>query len=230
MPETEQVAPITVYLEIGAQRTFAGAVEWPGWCRSGRDEVTALAALVAYGPRYAQVLRATALAFQPPTDVARLTVTERLSGTTTTDFGAPAVAPAADARPVDDRELARLQQILRACWAAFDAGLTAAAGRTLRTGPRGGGRDVGRLVEHVVDAEWSYLASLGWKRPARAEAPQARVAQNRQAVLDALTAAAHGELPERGPRGGLRWTPRYFVRRSAWHVLDHVWELEDRLI
>ncbi len=22
---------------------------------------------------------------------------------------------------------------------------------------------------------------------------------------------------------------RYFVRRTAWHVLDHLWEIEDRL-
>jgi hypothetical protein len=45
----------------------------------------------------------------------------------------------------------------------------------------------------------------------------------------ALAAGARGELPERGPRGGARWTPRSFVRRVAWHVLDHAWEIEDRL-
>jgi hypothetical protein len=50
----------------------------------------------------------------------------------------------------------------------------------------------------------------------------------RQAMLKALESAARGEIPERGPRGGVRWTPRYFVRRSAWHVVDHVWEIEDR--
>jgi hypothetical protein len=51
----------------------------------------------------------------------------------------------------------------------------------------------------------------------------------RRIILETLRAAAHGEIAERGPRGGLRWTPRYFVRRAAWHVLDHAWEIEDRL-
>ena len=54
--------------------------------------------------------------------------------------------------------------------------------------------------------------------------------RTRQAVLDALAAAAHGEVPARGPRGGVIWTPRYFVRRVAWHVLDHAWEIEDRVV
>jgi hypothetical protein len=35
--------------------------------------------------------------------------------------------------------------------------------------------------------------------------------------------------PERVPRSGKLWTPRYFVRRTAWHALDHAWEIEDRL-
>jgi hypothetical protein len=48
-------------------------------------------------------------------------------------------------------------------------------------------------------------------------------------MLDGLTAAAQGKIPAQGPRGGKRWSPRYFVRRVAWHVLDHAWELEDRL-
>jgi hypothetical protein len=52
--------------------------------------------------------------------------------------------------------------------------------------------------------------------------------RSRQAIVQALTAAAHGDVPERGPRGGARWSPRYFVRRVAWHLLDHAWEIEDR--
>ena len=54
--------------------------------------------------------------------------------------------------------------------------------------------------------------------------------QTRQATLNALTAAVRGETPERGPRGGVIWTPRYFVRRVGWHVLDHIWEIENRVV
>ncbi len=49
-------------------------------------------------------------------------------------------------------------------------------------------------------------------------------------MLAGLGAGARGEIPERGSRGGTLWTPRYFVRRVAWHTLDHAWELEDRIV
>ncbi len=26
------------------------------------------------------------------------------------------------------------------------------------------------------------------------------------------------------------WTARSFVRRVAWHTLDHTWEIEDRIL
>jgi hypothetical protein len=48
-------------------------------------------------------------------------------------------------------------------------------------------------------------------------------------ILDALAAAVEGRLPVAGPRGGKLWTPRFFVRRVAWHLLDHAWEIEDRI-
>ncbi|HEX5810380.1 MAG TPA: hypothetical protein VFY25_17045 [Anaerolineales bacterium] len=96
---------IHVYLEIGKKRTFAGALDWPGWCRSGRDEESALQALVDYGPRYAQVLRNTRLGFQPPSTGSALLVKERLEGNATTDFGAPGLRPSSDARAVDEHEL-----------------------------------------------------------------------------------------------------------------------------
>jgi hypothetical protein len=50
----------------------------------------------------------------------------------------------------------------------------------------------------------------------------------RAAVLDGLDRAKAGTLPGGGPRGGAMWTPRRFLRRAAWHVLDHAWEIEDR--
>ncbi|OGN77318.1 MAG: hypothetical protein A3G84_05400 [Chloroflexi bacterium RIFCSPLOWO2_12_FULL_71_12] len=44
---------IPIYLERGEKRTFAGAIEWPGWCRSGKDESSAVQVLLESGPRYA---------------------------------------------------------------------------------------------------------------------------------------------------------------------------------
>jgi len=220
-----------VYLEIGSKRAFAGAIDWPGWCRSGRDAASALETLVSYGPRYAQALQAVPLAIELPASSSALAVVERLEGTSTTDFGAPAVAPAADALPVDGAALDHLTAVLRACWLAFDAAMEAAAGKPLRKGPRGGGRDLPAIVEHVTEANRAYLAKLAWKPAVDPEAaPAARMQAMLDEVLQALAAAAAGALPGQGPRGGKLWSPRYFVRRAAWHVLDHAWEIEDRLV
>src|SRR5512134_1631011 len=89
---------INVYLEVGQKRTFAGALDYPGWCRSGRDEASALQALLDYGPRYARVLRPAGLDFHSPADVSEFVVVERVEGNATTDFGAPDLAMANDVR------------------------------------------------------------------------------------------------------------------------------------
>lgn len=219
---------VDIYLETGARRTFAAALAWPGWCRMGRDEAAARQNLLDYGPRYARTLSAAPLDFQAPHDVAGLVIVERLPGSATTDFGAPDAAPGSDAQPLDAAELQRLQTILQACWQALDAAAALAEGRTLRTGPRGGGRTLDSIIQHVLDAEVAYLKQLGGKAPAPATSALSP-GSLRQAILETLTAAAQGEIAPHGPRGGKRWSPRYFVRRAAWHVLDHAWEIEDRL-
>ena len=220
---------IDVYLEIGRKRTFAGVIEWPGWCRMGRDESTALQALFEAGPRYGRILRRARLGFQVPHDVSAFVVVERLKGNATTDFGAPDLAPTSDRHPIRDTELRRLQTILKACWRALDVVVESAQGQTLRTGPRGGGRTRAGILQHVEGSEMGYLSSLGGKVP-QTEALQPSQAETPQAILKTLAASAHGEIAEKGPRGGKRWLPRYFVRRMAWHVLDHVWEIEDRIM
>ena len=220
---------IDVYLERGTKRTFAGALDWPGWCRHGADDSEALAALLDYAPKYASILAGTRLGFVAPIDLRQLSVVERLPGTATTDFGAPAVPPSIDReRLCTPAEVGRFEKILRAGWRAFDRAVAAARGKRLATGPRGGGRPLDAIVAHVIDADGAYLRGVGWKPTAAAE-PTERLVATRDAILAALRASAAGEIPERGPRGGTRWTARYFVRRVAWHVMAHVWEIERRV-
>ena len=220
---------LAVYLEEGKKRTFAGALDWPGWCRSGRDESEALAALLQYGPRYGAILSGSRLGFVAPQAPSQLTVVERLRGNATTDFGAPGIAPAVDReRSCDAADVRRFEKILRAGWQAFDDVVKAAHGKTLATGPRGGGRSLDRIVDHVVEADRSYLGGVGWKAPKTTDPPE-RLTATREAILLALKASAAGEIPPKGPRGGDRWTARYFVRRVAWHVMAHVWEIERRI-
>ena len=222
---------IDVYLESGEKRIFAGAMAWPGWCRSGPDEAAALQALVDYGQRYARVLRTKEFAFQVPINISAFNVIERMKGDATTDFGAPSLAPSADAEPVDDEEMRRFQTILKACWRFFDARTKSASGKELHKGPRGGGRELDGIIEHLLGSDVGYLGGLGSKVKLDESAESSEELERvRKSILEALTASAHGEIAERGPRGGIRWKPRYFVRRVAWHVLDHAWEIDDRVV
>lgn len=218
---------IAIYLERGEKRTFAGAIEWPGWCRSGKDEALAVQALLESGPRYAGVVAPSRLGFRLPADAGSFDVVERLRGDAGTDFGVPSVSPKADDREVDAAELRRLRAILQACWRAFDDAVKGARGRKLAKGPRGGGRPLLSVVKHVLEADGGYLGALGWKYKLERTSPHG-LAPTREAMLEGLAASALGEIARTGPRGGKRWKPRYFVRRSAWHLLDHAWEIEDR--
>jgi dihydrofolate reductase len=220
-----------IKLRLVETRTFAGALDWPGWCRLGQDEPSVLQALLDYGSRYAKILHNAEIAFQTPDDLSAFRVVERLAGSDTTDFGAPDVAPSADMRAINDIELRRYQALLEAYWQAFDAMVIAAAGKELQKGPRGGGRDLEGIIDHVLGADAAYLGSLG-QRFKRNEAGDRNeeLERTRQAILRALSTAVRGELPERGPCGGVIWKPRYFVRRVAWHLLDHIWEIEDRAV
>jgi hypothetical protein len=217
--------PIDVYIEIGPKRVFAGAVEWPGWSRSGKAEDAALETLADYAPRYADVVRAAGL--RPPARRASFRIVQRVKGDATTDFGAPGATPKADRRPVAAADLVRLLKCLDAVWAAFDRAADRAGDAPLAKGPRGGGRTLEAIARHVVEAEGGYVRRLAARASSRDDVSSAASAM-RGTVRDAVTKAVVEGLPAQGPRGGSIWTPRYFVRRTAWHALDHAWEIEDR--
>jgi hypothetical protein len=218
-----------IFFEVGEKRVFAGALHWPAWCRSGRDEALAVQSLLDYGPRYAQILQSTGLGFEAPGAASQFQIVERVDGNATTDFGAPDASLSSDKEPVEPDELERFQAILQSCWVAFDQAVKRAEGRQLKKGPRGGGRDLEGIIDHVLMADESYLKRIGWKAVDAEEDVDKRLHQIRSEILDGLEASARGELPARGPRGGKRWTARFFVRRVAWHVVDHAWEIEDRV-
>jgi hypothetical protein len=219
---------LDVYLEIGKKRVFAGAIDWPGWCRGAIDEQAALQSLFEYSDRYARALPTSRLDLSAPSSLSALRVVERLKGDATTDFGAPSVAPPWDSKPVNERELARLVAVLKSFWHEFDRLCERADGRELAKGARGGGRDLAKIREHVLGADQAYLSRLAWKHRTQESVINRNLGETRQAILMALESGVRGELPAFGPRGGKLWTVRYFVRRVAWHVLDHAWEIEDR--
>src|SRR4030067_3781315 len=174
-------ASIPIYLEIGAKRTFAGALDWPGWSRSGKDETTALQNLLDYAGRYEAVLKLNDIGFTIPLELIQFKIIERLKGEATTDFGTPGAVPSQDQRTMSEAELERSLRLLRAFWSAFDKTVKKATGRTLTTGPRGGGRDLEAIVQHVVGGDDAYLRSIGWKPGlATSKNPEKQLQQTRR--------------------------------------------------
>lgn len=219
---------IRVVVEVAPKRSFASALDWPGWSRGGRTEDDALVALLAYVPRYAPVADRAGALFGPPATVRGLDLVERLRGDGSTEFGVPHAPAAAEEETPSAKEVERLVALLRAAWDTFDDAATAAGGVELRKGPRGGGRDLAKIVEHVRGAEDAYLGQLGSRLPPMPDDPARAMTTVRDAFVATFEARIRGAgLPN--PRNTKRpWPPRYAVRRSAWHSLDHAWELEDR--
>ena len=214
---------LRVAIEAGTKRSFASAVDWPGWSRSGRTPEAAIESLLEYAPRYGRVAGRAGASFEPPPSADDIEVVERLSGGGGTDFGVPGVAAAAEEAPVDDTDLQRLTSLLRAAWEELDAIADGARGIELRRGPRGGGRDLDKILGHVREAEVAYLGQLG-ARPPQDEGME----PVRRAFLATLDARVTGLPIENARRTRRPWSPRYAVRRAIWHVLDHAWEIEDR--
>ena len=116
-------------------------------------------------------------------------------------------------------QLRRLVALVRAGWAAFDD-VVAEAPAELRKGPRGGGRDRDKIVDHVCGAEVGYAAQLRVKLRQPAFGDAAALRKFRDAIVGALEK----------PAPDARWPVRYAARRIAWHAVDHAWEIEDRSI
>jgi hypothetical protein len=211
----EAKTKIRVYLEVGGKRTFASAAGWPGWCRSGRDEHAALAALAAYAPRYAAVARLAKVRF--PAGAPAFEVVERMAGNATTDYGAPGIPAKDESKPLTSHEAARMRDLVEACWKYLD-GVIAKAPAELRKGPRGGGRDRDVMFDHVLGAEMEYAKRIGvrLKQPVGKDKPAVRAF--RKAVLEGFD----------NPNRSEKWPVPFAARRTAWHAVDHAWEIEDR--
>jgi hypothetical protein len=211
------MAVTRVYLEVGARRTFAMALDWPGWGRSGRTGHAALAALADYAGRYAPVAKKAGLTIDTDFDVV-----ESVPGNATTDFGAPAAFAGADSDPVGSAAAKRTAALVEACWDT----LTRVAARSpeeLRKGPRGGGRDRDKMLTHVIEAEAAYARKIGVKHTPPALDDKAAIKAMRADVIAVLRAPSDG-VPL-VPNG---WPVAYAARRIGWHALDHAWEMQDR--
>jgi hypothetical protein len=220
------MVPVTgVYLEMGTKRVFACAVDWPGWCRSGGGEEQALAALATAASRYAVVPALAGVAFDPVHEVDCIEIAERVTGTSATDFGALDVAPALDGEPGTAQQAERLAALVDTAWDYFEQ-TAAAASAVLRKGPRGGGRDRDQIIEHVRETEVLHARMLGLAERPFPSGDLAVLTRVRAGILAAIRAGAAACAPGDLPRG--RRPARFVARRTAWHAIDHAWEIQDK--
>lgn len=212
--------PIRIYLETTTKRTFACAVDWPGWCRSGKTAPEAIETLGDYAYRYAVIVKQSGL--NASSIRATFQVVEEISGGATTDFGAPGYVPAVDSEPVSLSDARGMAKILRCAWDLLDE-VAETAPPILRKGPRGGGRDRDSVIQHVLNAEQPYAAKLGIKFKPAVLGDRKAIELTRSEILAVISSKSDGSAPKSGG-----WPVRYAARRFAWHVLDHIWEVEDK--
>jgi DinB superfamily len=217
---------IAVFAEPGHKWMFVSALDWPGWARRGKTEELALATLESYLPRYAPIVARAGLAAISGT----LVISERHpEPTVNADFGTLHEVAASEHRSLTAEEGGRLAALLEAEWAAFDE-MADAAPEQLRKGPRGGGRDTAQIVAHVREAEAMYVRKMGLPRDSplwRATGGGQGMARKDLAALRTwITAGLRDPASLVMPPNG--WPLRYAARRIGWHVLDHLWEIEDK--
>ena len=218
--------PVRVVVEHGPKdkRSVAFALDWPGWNRGSKTAHDALATLEAYRERYRPVAIGAGLGDEFD-GAGPIEVFEELVGTGSTDFWGISFSPSATEHgPMTDAELDRRIVLLRACWAHFD-GVAARVSPEMRKGPRGGGRDRDRIIRHTIRTESEDFAKrVGLRIPEEGALAPGALPAYRDDYIAAIRAYERGEV-QRPMRS---WTLSFLLRHSAFHTMDHAWEMEDK--
>ena len=215
--------PIRVTLEIGpkSKKVVAVAPDWPGLARGATSEQAAIEHLRSYIPRYAPVAELAGMqaAFATITGV---DVVEHYGGTGSTDFwGISFAFSRIDQQPMSDDALERELTLMRACWAFFDA-VRSRVSAEMQRGPRGGGRDRDQIVRHTLATEQDWAKKLGVRTPPDSMLTDEGLNAHRDAYCTAIRALhAQGKMAR-------TWPLRFLIRHTAFHTLDHAWEMEDK--
>ena len=206
------------------KKSAAFAIDWPGWSRGAKSADLALETLESYRGRYRPVARLAGMARE--FDAAGpLEIVEDRVGPGSTDFWGISFAPSATEHgPMSEAELERKLTLRQACWAFFD-GVAARVSPEMRKGPRGGGRDRNRIIRHVIRNESEEFAKqVGLRIPEEAALTPDGLARHRTTYLAAMRDYNAGRIEQRMRS----WSLPVLIRQSAFHTLDHAWEMEDK--
>jgi hypothetical protein len=215
-----------VTLEIGpkGKKVAAVAPDWPGLERGAKTAEAAIERLLSYVPRYAAVAKLAGLE-AGLADISGVEVVEQYPGTGSTDFWAISFAfSSIDRQAMSGEEIERELALMRACWAFFDD-VRKRVTAELQRGPRGGGRDRDRIIQHVVANEQDWAKGVGVLPVDDALLTGEGLKAHRQAYCDGIR-DYHSQGKWAGSRA--KWPLRYLIRHTAYHTLDHAWEMEDR--
>jgi len=215
-----------ITLEIGpkGKKVVAVAPDWPGLERGAKTEATAVERLQAYMPRYSQVVGLAGLNADFDT-VQNIDVVEHYPGTGSTDFwGISFAFSSIDEQDMSADELERELKLMQACWVFFDS-VRGRVSAEMQKGPRGGGRDRDRIVHHTFAAEKDWASGVGVLTPDGAMLTDEGLTVHREAYCQAIR-DYHAEGKRAGSRA--KWPLRYLIRHTAFHTLDHAWEMEDK--
>jgi len=218
--------PVRTVVEHGPKdkRSVAFSLDWPGWSRGAMTGELALETLEAYRERYRPVASLAGMAREFAA-AGPLEVVEDKVGTGSVDFWGISFSPSSTEQgPMEEAELERGITILQACWAFFDA-VAARVSPEMRKGPRGGGRDRDRIIRHTIRTESEDFAKqVGIRIPEEAALTPEGLRQHREGYVAAMHAYNAGEVAKRMRS----WTLPFLIRHSAFHTLDHAWEMEDK--
>jgi hypothetical protein len=213
-----------VTLEIGpkGKKVVAVAPDWPGLERGAKTVEAAIEALRSYIPRYSKVAKLAKMDAEFNT-IKNLKVIEQYQGTGSTDFwGISFAFSSIDQRKMSDEELERELTLMQAAWKYFDT-VRARVSAELQKGPRGGGRDRDRIVLHVCAVEQDWAGGLGIKiKEGEWFTDLKKLKDFRRSYCKAIR-RFHAE-----GRMAKKWPLRYLIRHTAFHTLDHAWEMEDK--
>lgn len=214
---------LRVTLEIGphGKRVVAVAPDWPGLARGAASGEAAIERLLAYLPRYARVA-ALAGMDAPFAANSGVDLVEEYPGTGSTDFwGISFAFSSIDTQSMSSADLERELILMRAAWAFFDE-TRERVSLEMRRGPRGGGKNREQIARHTLGAELDFAKKIGVLTPPAAMLTVDGLAAHRVAYVDSIRALhAEGKLAR-------KWPLRYLIRHTAFHTLDHAWEMEDK--
>jgi hypothetical protein len=218
--------PVRTVIERGpkGKRSVAFGLDWPGWNRGATSAELALETLESYRERYRPIAGLAEMGDE--FDAAGpLEVVEDRVGPGSVDFWGISFSPSSTEQgPMGEAEFERAITLLRACWTFFD-GVAARVSPEMRKGPRGGGRDRDRIIRHTIRTESEDFAKqVGLRIPEEAALTPDGLRQHRSTYVEAMRAYNAGEVQRRMRS----WTLPFLIRHSAFHTLDHAWEMEDK--